>query len=158
MFSTVALKTISNKNNPERRSKIKPFIDKYNWKEISFLSQQKDWKTFDSNTKSISLNIFYFGHNNKEIRHEYKSKDSLKRENQVILVMIIDSEKWHYLAVKKLFALFRGVTPKHDRDFYCLIFFHFYTTKNKLEKHDQVCKNHDYFYVEIPNEDNKILK
>ena len=158
MLSTVALKTISNKNNPERRSKIKPFIDQYNWKEISFISQQKDWKTFDSNTKSISLNIFYFGHNNKEIRHEYKSKDSLKRENQVILVMIIDSEKWHYLAVKKLFALFRGVTSKHDRDFYCLIFFHFYTTKNKLEKHDQVCKNHDYFYVEIPNEDNKILK
>ena len=105
MFSTVALKTISNKNNPERRSKIKPFIDKYNWKEISFLSQQKDWKTFDSNTKSISLNIFHFGHNNKEIRHEYKSKDSLKRENQVILVMIIDSEKWHYLAVKKIVCI-----------------------------------------------------
>ena len=57
-----------------------------------------------------------------------------------------------------MFALLRGVTSKHDRDFYRLIFFHFYTTKNKLEKHDQVCKNHDYCYVEIPNEDNKILK
>ena len=31
------------------------------------------------------------------------------RKNQVILLMITDNEKWHYLAVKKLSALFRGI-------------------------------------------------
>ena len=31
------------------------------------------------------------------------------RKNQVILLMITDNEKWHYLAVKKLSALFRGM-------------------------------------------------
>ena len=29
-----------------------------------------------------------------------KSKYNLNRENQVILLMITDGEKWHYLAVK----------------------------------------------------------
>ena len=31
------------------------------------------------------------------------------RKNQVILLMITDNEKWHYLAVKKLSTLFRGI-------------------------------------------------
>ena len=47
---------------------------------------------------------------------------------------------------------------KHVGDFYCLNCFHSYTTKNKLEKHYNACKNQDYCYVEISKEDNKILK
>ena len=30
--------------------------------------------------------------------------------------------------------------------------------ENKLTKHKNVCKNHDYCYVEMPKEDNKIIK
>ena len=67
--------------------------------------------------------------------------------------MITDSKKWHYLAVKKLSALFR--TSKHDRDFYCLNCFCSYSTKIKLEIHKKVCENHNY---KIPKEDNKLLK
>ena len=72
--------------------------------------------------------------------------------------MITDGEKWHYLAVKSLHALLKGIKSKHKGDFYCLNCFHAYTTKNKLERHENVCENHDYCYVEMPNEDNKILK
>ena len=72
--------------------------------------------------------------------------------------MITDSEKWHYLAVAKFSALLKGITSKHTGDFYCLNCFRAYTTKNKLERHENVCKNHDYCCVEMPNEDNKILK
>ena len=38
-------------------------------------------------------------YNTEEIRHAYKSKHNLKSENQVILLMIIDSKKWHSLAL-----------------------------------------------------------
>ena len=54
---TVALNHEQIKNNPERISKIKPFIDQYNWNEIDFPSTGKDWKKFESNNKSIALNI-----------------------------------------------------------------------------------------------------
>ena len=43
-------------------------------------------------------------------------------------------------------------------DFYCLNCFQSYTTENKLKKHKNVCENYGYCYVEIPEEDNKILK
>ena len=72
--------------------------------------------------------------------------------------MITDGKKWHYLAVKSVPALLRGITSNHNGDFYCLNCFHSYSTKNKLKKHERVCNDHDYCYVEMPNEDNKILK
>ena len=55
-------------------------------------------------------------------------------------------------------ALFRRITGNNNGDFYCLNCFQSYTTENKLKKHKKVCENHDYFYVEMPEEDNKILK
>ena len=67
--------------------------------------------------------------------------------------MITDGEKWHYTAV-----LLRGVTGNNNGDFYCLNCFQAYRTKNKLETHKKICKDHDYCHVEIPNEDNKIIK
>ena len=60
--------------------------------------------------------------------------------------------------MKSLSALLRGVTSKHVGDFYCINCFHSYSTENKLKEHENLCKNHDYYYVEMPNEDNKILK
>ena len=72
--------------------------------------------------------------------------------------MVTDSEKWHYLAVKSLSALVKGITSNHKEDFDCLNCFREYITEDRLEKHKDVCKNHDYCFVEMPNEDNKILK
>ena len=43
---TLALNLENIDNHPERISKIKPFIDQYNWKDINFPSTSKDWKKF----------------------------------------------------------------------------------------------------------------
>ena len=72
--------------------------------------------------------------------------------------MITDGKNWHYLVVKRVPALPRGVTSNHNGDFYCLNCSQSYSTKNKLKEHERVWNNHDYCYVEIFNEDNKILK
>ena len=42
--------------------------------------------------------------------------------------MITDDKKWHYLPVKKLSALLRGITSKHDGDFYRLNCFYSYSS------------------------------
>ena len=72
--------------------------------------------------------------------------------------MISDGKKRHYLAVKSLSALLRRITGNNTGDFYCLNCFRSYTTKNRLKKHKNVCENHDYCYVEMPEEDTKISK
>ena len=70
--------------NVKKITKIKPFINQYNWKEISFPSHQKDWKKFEKNNRSISHKVLFVPYNTAEIRNAYKSKYDLKRENQEI--------------------------------------------------------------------------
>ena len=74
----------------------------------------------------------------------------MARDIQVILLMITDGEKWHYLAVKSLSALFRGITGNNIGDFYSLNCFQSNTTENKLKNHKKVCEDHYYCYVEMP--------
>ena len=59
------------RSRPERISNIKPFIDHYNWKEIDFSSNKKDWNEFEKNNKAIALNVLYVPHNTETIRHVY---------------------------------------------------------------------------------------
>ena len=154
---TSALNIDKINSHPERISKIKPFIDQYNSKEIDFPSTSKDWTKFELNN-NIAFNIFYVPHNTEKIQVAYISKHNLTREKQVILLMITNGENWHYLVVKSLHGLLKGITSSYNEDFYCLNCFCAYSTRNKLEEHKKVCENHDYCNVEMPNEDNKIIK
>ena len=73
--------------------------------------------------------------------------------------MITDgTNNWHYLAVKSISRLTRGIKSNHNGDFVCLNYFHSYTTKEKLKKHERICKDHDFYYPKMPDEDNKFLK
>ena len=88
-------------------------------------------------------------YNTEKIRLACKSKHNFKRKNQVVLLMITDGKKRHYLAIKSVPVLLRGITSNQNGDSY--------RTKKKLKKHEKVRNNHDYCYAEMPNEDNKIL-
>ena len=46
----------------------------------------------------------------KKIEIAYKSKYNLIRDNKIILLMISNGKNWHYLAVKSLSRLLRGLT------------------------------------------------
>ena len=61
-----------------------------------------------------------------------------------------DKKKWHYLAVKNMPVLFCIITSKNDRDFYCLNCLHSFRLDKKLKKHENVCNNYDYCYIEKP--------
>ena len=154
---TLALNLDKIRKNPQRISKIKPFIDPYNWKDIDFPATSKDWKKFELNNE-IALNILYIPHNTRKIHVAHKSKHNLTRENQIILLMISNGENWHYLVVKNVSGLLRGITSNRKEDFYCLNCFCTYSTKNKLEAHKKLCENHDYCHVEMPTKDNNTIK
>ena len=144
---TLALNYDKIGRNPQRISKMKPFIENYNWKDIDFPSIRKDWNKFELNNNNVALNILYVPFNTKKIEIVYKSKHNLTRDNQIILLMISNGKNRHYLAVKSLSGLFTGVTSNHKEDYYCLNCFHSYRRKNKLDAHKKVCENHEYFHI-----------
>ena len=127
--------------HPKRIYKIKSFINNYNWKDIEFPSHSKHWRKFESNNKAIALNILFVPNNTKEIRQAYISEHNDERYNQVNLLMITDgTSNWHYLAMKNISGLLRGITSNHNGDFYCLNCLHSYRTKSKLKKYEKYVK------------------
>ena len=72
--------------------------------------------------------------------------------------MITDNKKWHYITIKSISKLFRGITSTNNDDFYCLNCFQSYRTKETLTKHELLCNNHHYCEIVLPEENKKILK
>ena len=89
--------------HPERISKLK-----HNWEGIGFPVGPKDWIKFERNDKKIALNVLYIPHNTKTISVEYRSEYNNMRKKQVILLMITNGKKSHYLAVTNLSTLLQG--------------------------------------------------
>ena len=88
----------------------------------------------------------------------YISKNNSNREKQVISLITPNGKGWHYLEVKKLTALLRGITSKHYVDFYCQNRLHSFRTKNKLESDKKLYKNKGFCNVIMFPEDTKILE
>ena len=157
--TTLALNFNKIDRNPQRISKIKPFIDNYNWNDINFPTAKKDWNKLELNNKDVALNILYVPFNTKKIEIAYKSKYNLIRDNQILLLMISNGKNWHYLAVKSLSRLLRGITSNHDGDYYCLNCLHSIRTENKLNVLKKICENNKYCNIEMPSpNNNNIIK
>ena len=54
-------------HHSERISKLKPFIDNYNWDNIDFPAGHKDYSAFEKNNSDIAINILYVPHKTREI-------------------------------------------------------------------------------------------
>ena len=76
----------------------------------------------------------------------------------MILLIITDSKKHHYLTLISLSAFLQGKSSNHKEDFYCLNCCNSYTTKIKLKEQEVICNNHDSCHIEMPKWFEKILK
>ena len=54
-----SVKSWRNKKDSQRIIKIKPLLNKYNWKETNLQSRKDDWKKFEKNNRTIVLSVLY---------------------------------------------------------------------------------------------------
>ena len=72
------VKSWKNRKDPEKITKIKPFINKYNWEERrNFTSENNDSKKFEKNKVTIAFNVLYA--KKEEIYPDYVSKHNSNR-------------------------------------------------------------------------------
>lgn len=57
--------------------------------------------------------------------------------------MVLDHEKWHYPALRKLLALLREITSKDNNNFYYPNCFHSFRAE-KVKSHEKLFRNHDF--------------
>ena len=96
----------------------------------------------------------------KEIYPAYISKHNSTREKKIILIIPKEEKegRWYYLPAKKLSALLNRTTSKTKGDFYCSNCLHSFRTENKLESHEKVCKNKDFYGIVMPSKKDKVLE
>ena len=82
------------------------------------ITHQKNMTT--KKLEKSNLTISLDGLHAKKIYPAYASKHNSNREKQLILLIILNGEGCHCLAVKKLSALLKGIISKNNGDFYCL--------------------------------------
>ena len=92
------VKSCRNQKYLQRITKIKPFINKKLGR-INYSSKIDDWNKIEKNNFTIVLNVLYA--ENEKIYSAYFPKHNSNREKQIILLMILNGEGWHYLAVQK---------------------------------------------------------
>ena len=148
---TAALQHEEIGKNPQRISKFRPFVNSYNWNDISFPAASVNFKIFEQNNKNIALNVLSIEPFKKELFTTYRSKFNKEREKQVIILMINENEtveleehKYHYVAVKRLSRLCRNVISNHNGDAYCLNCLHSFSSKRSIKKHEKIRHNHDH--------------
>ena len=81
-------------NNFNRITKIKPYVNNFNWNNINFLPTNQDYKNFEINNENVSLNIYQF--NNEKISQLIMIK------KQVNLLLLKNT---HYVCIKNLKSL-----------------------------------------------------
>ena len=87
---TVALNYGRTKKDPQRITKIKSFLNKYNWEGIHFPSENGVRKKYEKNNVTITLNVLYA--KKERIYPAYISSHNSNREKRVILLMILNGK------------------------------------------------------------------
>jgi len=144
-------------DHPERISKLRSYIDRYDWSGIEFPTPSTQWKKFEKQNPNVALNVLVI-EAEKEIRQGYISKYNTERPKCADVLIVEAGNKRHYTAIKSLPTLFRGVTSSHNGDFYCRNCLGSFRTQEALDNHIQACKDHDFCYVKMPEEGKNILR
>ena len=134
----------------ERITKIlKTQAEKYNWNDIEFPTKLKDIHKFENNN-NVTVNVFSFDDETKKVYTLRLSKADFK---EIINLFLYDE---HYSVVKNLSRLVSGQLNKQDhKKHICLRCLNHFKTLESLEKHLELCQNHDHQHHVYPNEDNK---
>ena len=150
---TVALNYEKIKRDPQRVTKVKPFMNKYNWNGMKYASEIDVWKTFEKNNPTIGLNALYI--KEKEIYFTYIS--NLEKQN--ILLKIPNGDKKNMVSPcsKKIICIVIWNNFKNKGNF-CLNCFYSFRTKNKLKSYEKVYKNKDFCGNVMPSERDNMLE
>ena len=134
----------------ERVTKIlKTQAEKYNWNDIEFPTKLKDIHKFEKNN-NVNVNVFSFDNETKKV---YTLRLS-KTEHEETINLFLYNE--HYGVVKDLSRLVSSQVNKDKcKKLICMRCLNNFRTLESLEKHLELCQNHDHQRHVYPNNHNK---
>ncbi|XP_057311370.1 uncharacterized protein LOC130649159 isoform X1 [Hydractinia symbiolongicarpus] len=138
-------------NHPERISNLKKFEDKCNWGGLTFPMALNKIDLFERRNPDIAVHVL----TKDDIEGVYMCRKSkhLDRDETVVLFLLCEGDKRHYIAVKNLSGVLSKANSKHEhKEHYCLNCLSGFPSERKRDEHFEYCKNNDAVNIQLPKE------
>lgn len=162
-FMWSILASLHHPTNVDRVASYKEFEHELNLDGISFPTPISHIDKFEENN-NISVSVFCyespFGDQNKHMRHIYPRRISklANPTHTVNLLLLEDSGKLHYAAIRDMSRLICSRTKHNGRSFICSHCLQVFSSEEFLQKHKPNCTLHGEQKVTLPKEGENILK
>ena len=133
-------------NHPKRTSKLRRYNDDFDWTGIKFPVSIRDIKRFESRNE-ITINILAF-----EGKQVYICRKGRKYNRVANLMLIMDHNNKHYVAIKSLRRLLSRQNSKHkESQHFCINCLQGFREKKSRDEHLVYCRNNEAVRIEMPN-------
>ena len=133
-------------NNPERISKLKRFKADFDWSGVGFPVSFRDIKGFESRNQ-ISINILAI-----EDRQIYICRKGGNYEHSINLMLIMENNRKHYVAIKSLSKLLSKQNSKHKgKEYFCMNCLQGFIEESSRNEHVGYCKNNESVRIQMPH-------
>ena len=153
--------------HPERISKLRTYIDKYNSSGLEFPLEITKIGKFEKNKPAIAINVLFICEDGskKETKKDGKftilcrSKYNRNRSKIVNLLLITQGEKRHYTCIKSLSRLLGKENSSNcGKKHFCLNCLQGFTSIESRDKHYKYCIDHEAVKISMPTEKDKWLQ
>ena len=134
-------------NNPQKISKLARFQSDFDWSGIRFLVSVKDIKKFEIK-KQISINLLVI----EDRQISICRKGGNNYEHIIDLMLITESNRKHYIAIKSLSRLLRSQNTKHKgKEYFCMNCLQGFWEEKSRNEHIGYCKDNESVRIEMPH-------
>ena len=131
-------------SNPQRISKLKKYVNKYNWEGLEFPLAIKDIDKFEKNNPDICASVF--GYKNSGF-YTIKRSKHYGREKRVLLFLY----NGHYTAIKDFSRLLSSSNSKDGhKQHFCINCHNGYKSKKTRDKHFDYCVKNEAAKIDMP--------
>ena len=130
----------------QRITKLKRFEADFDWTGIKFPASFRDIKRFESRNE-ITINILAFKDKKVYICRKGKEYDRVAN-----LMLIMDQNRKHYVAIKSLKRLLSRQNSKHkESQHFCINCLQGFAEQKSRDEHLVYCRNNEAVRIEMPN-------
>ena len=133
-------------SHPERISKLTRFDANFDWSGIGFPVSVKDIQKFELKNR-ISINLLVI-----EDRQIYICRKGGNYERVINLMLITESNRKRYVAIKSLSRLSSNQNMKHNgKEYFCMNCLHGFKEESSRNEHIGYCKDNESVRIEMPH-------
>ena len=147
------------KKDHQRISRLRTYKKQYSWKGLEFPVSSKKIDNSEKNNLGIAVNVLFSNNKSQNIYTTRRSERNVKSKKQVNLLMIVDSEKRYYTAIKDISRLLSKLNGKTRCAYhFCMNCLNGFRTESARDKHYEYCSSNGHVKVKMSTEKEKWLK